>query len=119
MNTLKLNKKRIYSNFNRANKWLGIVDYKTLWIIGIYASIIFFILSKINIELQIKIYIFAFLSLPICAMFICSDINQDSVFDMFKIIVAFFIKRAIYIKEKNRLQLRKNKKSKYKKVSNI
>ena len=102
MSNYKLNKKRIYSNFNRINKWLGIIDYKTLWIIGIYSSIIIFILSKINIAMQIKLYIFAFFSLPVFAMFICSDVNQDSVFDMFKVIVKFILTKFIYVKEKNK-----------------
>jgi len=117
MLSYKVNKKRIYSNFNRINKWLGIIDYKTLWIIGIYASIIFFILSKINIQMQIKLYIFAFFSLPVFAMFICSDINQDSIFDMFRVIIAFLIKRTIYIKGKNKINLRENKNNNYKKIS--
>lgn len=115
----KFNKKRIYSNVNRQNKWLGLIDYKTLWVIGIYLSIVFFILSKIDIELQIKIYIFGFLSLPISAMFVCSDINQDSVFDMFKVIIIFFIKRAIYVKEKNKINLRKKRFNKYKNIKKI
>lgn len=95
----EINTKRIYSNFERKNKWLGLIDYKTLSLIGIYVSIIIFVLSKINIELIYKIYILAFFSIPVCAMFICSDLNQDSVFDMFVIILKYLVKKCIYVKE--------------------
>ncbi len=100
MEEYSINRKRIYSNFQRKNKWLGLIDYKTLSLIGIYISIIVLILSKLQLGLDYKLYIFAFFSLPVVAMFICSDIEQDSVFDMFIIILKFFMLRCIYTKEK-------------------
>ena len=102
-----INTKRIYANFERKNKWLGLIDYKTLSLIGVYISIIIFILSKINIELIYKIYILAFCSLPVCAMFVCSDLNQDSVFDMFITILKYLLKKSIYVKENSTIKITK------------
>lgn len=31
-----------YQNFNRKNKWMGIIDYKSLLVLVIYMFIIFF-----------------------------------------------------------------------------
>lgn len=100
MNDYSFNRKRIYANFERKNKWLGIIDYKTLCFVLGYAGIIILILSKIAIKFEYKIYLFSFLSLPIFAMFICSDMKQDSVFDMFVEILNFIIKKGVYAKEK-------------------
>lgn len=100
MNEYSFNRKRIYANFERKNKWLGIIDYKTLCFVLGYAGIIILILSKIGIKFEYKIYLFSFLSLPIFAMFICSDMKQDSVLDMFVEILNFIIKRSVYAKEK-------------------
>ncbi len=99
MNNSYINKKRIYVNFERKNKWLGLIDYKTLTFIGIYICVLLFIFTKINISLQIKFYLFVIFCIPICAMFVLSDISQDSVFDMFITIIIFFIKRGIYTRE--------------------
>ena len=44
MNEYSFNRKRIYANFERKNKWLGIIDYKTLCFVLGYAGIIILIL---------------------------------------------------------------------------
>ncbi len=106
MNEYSFNRKRIYANFERKNKWLGIIDYKTLCFVLGYAGIIILILSKIGIKFEYKIYLFSFLSLPIFAMFICSDMKQDSVLDMFVEILNFIIKRSVYAKEKRSFLLK-------------
>lgn len=94
-----INKKRIYVDFNRKSKWLGIIDYKTLTLIGIYICILLFIFTKIDVLFEIKVYLFFILCIPICAIFILSDVKQDSVFDMFVTILRYFLKKSIYVKE--------------------
>ena len=47
MNDYSFNRKRIYANFERKNKWLGIIDYKTLCFVLGYAGIIILILRNI------------------------------------------------------------------------
>ena len=36
------NKQNTYQNFNRKNKWMGIIDYKSLLVLVIYMFIIFY-----------------------------------------------------------------------------
>ena len=45
------NIKMIYSNFNRKNRFLGIIDYKSLVIFLIYVLLIYVFLEKISINL--------------------------------------------------------------------
>ena len=62
MNDYSFNRKRIYANFERKNKWLGIIDYKTLCFVLGYAGIIILILSKIAIKyIYFLFYLFLFL----------------------------------------------------------
>ena len=46
------NKQKIYKNFNRKNKWFGIIDYKSLVILVAYIFLIITILRYINIKLE-------------------------------------------------------------------
>ena len=42
-----MEKIRNYSNFKRENKWLGIIDYKSLCILLVYIFIVIFFISKV------------------------------------------------------------------------
>ena len=52
------NKVEIYLNYKRNNKWLGIIDYKSLIFICVYIFFIVSILKFIPIKLEYLIYLF-------------------------------------------------------------
>ena len=90
------NIKMIYSNFNRKNRFLGIIDYKSLVIFLIYVLLIYVFLEKMSINLEFKIYIFLFLVIPVFALFFI-NLNNESVIDTIIIMIIFLFNKKIYI----------------------
>ncbi len=91
--------KPMYANFNRENKWLGIIEYKSLLVIIIYIFIIFHIIKYINLNFEVSIYLFIFLTLPVVAA-LCVNINNESLIYSFCIIYSFFKNKKIYINKR-------------------
>lgn len=73
----KLNEQDHYSNFNRKNKWLGIIDYKSLIILLV---ILFAIWNMLGIfikkEIQ-KLYIIIVVSIPFLGLFYANRNSED------------------------------------------
>lgn len=93
-----MEKVKFYSNFKRENKWLGIIDYKSLSILLGYIALIFFLLSNINIKLEYLIYIFIFFTIPVFTVFFI-NIGNESIYDVIIIIFKFYKNKKIYIKK--------------------
>lgn len=91
-----MNEKEIYLNYKRNNRWLGIIDYKSLMFLVIYLFVIWNIINFLNINLEYKIYIFLFLSIPITVL-LCMNINSESAIDTLIIIIKFKLKSKIYV----------------------
>ena len=51
-----------YQNFNRKNKWMGIIDYKSLLVLVIYMFIIFSAIRVLNLSFKLSMYLFFFYS---------------------------------------------------------
>ncbi len=92
----RYNLRPIYCNFNRKNKWLGIIDYKSLAIISVYLIICIYLLSLIPLSMDILVYIFVFLSLPVIAIF-CVNFNNETIIDMVIIILNFLFNKKIFV----------------------
>lgn len=92
------NKVRIYFNYKRKNKWLGIIDYKTLVVIGIYIFIVISILKIIPIKIEYLIYFFIFLVVPVIAILLI-NIENDSAIDMLMIILKYSMNNDIFVKK--------------------
>lgn len=101
-----MEKKNIYYNFNRKNKWLGIIDYKSLLIIIIYIILVINIIRIFNITFDIAIYLLIFATLPVIVIFTI-DVNNETCIDMLLIIIKFFINKKIYINKKHACDLSK------------
>lgn len=91
----RINKQRVFNFYNRKNKWLGLIDYKTLLFCIIYVFIVFKIVFSFNISYITKTYIVVNMFLPL-VIFILLNIKEESVIDRLKIIILFYIKRKIY-----------------------
>ncbi|MEG1059281.1 MAG: hypothetical protein RSD14_03840, partial [Clostridia bacterium] len=84
----KINEQPIYYNYKRENKWFGIIDYKSLIAIVIYVFIIGYVLSVFSFNLEIKVYIFMALTVPVIAIS-CVNVNNESIIDVFVTILKF------------------------------
>lgn len=86
-----------YYNFKRENKWLGIIDYKTLLLLLFYIAVIVLLLKNINIKLEYLVYIFITLTLPVFII-VFINIGNESVYDVIIVLLKYYIKRKIYVK---------------------
>lgn len=106
----ELNKQYIYLNYNRKNKWLGIIDYKSLMFLTIYIFIIIDILKITHLPFQVSIYIFLFLVVPIVGV-IFINVNNEVVIDVIFLIFKFYIAKGMFV---NDMHLKKFKHIYYK-----
>ena len=92
----KINKQEIFNVYNRKNKWLGIIDYKTLVFSVIYIYLVIKIVFYFNISYTMKVYIIINFILPLL-IFIMLNINEESIIDKLYIILKFFLSRKVYL----------------------
>ena len=103
-----------YQNFNRKNKWMGIIDYKSLLVLVIYMFIIFSAIRVLNLSLKLSMYLFLFFTVPIISAVII-NVNNEVAIDVILIIIKFYIKKKIFI---NKKEIKKEKIKLYKKQVN-
>lgn len=95
------NKQVIYKNFNRNNKWLGIIDYKSLVFLVVYLFLLVTILRFLSLKLELSIYIFLFFSVPIfAAIFI--NVNNEVAIEVIFIILKFYVNKGIFTELNNK-----------------
>ncbi len=95
----RINKQRVFNFYNRKNKWLGIIDYKTLLFCVVYMFIVFKIVLSFNISYITKTYIILNMFIPVI-IFIILNLKEESIIDKIKIIILFYIRKKIYINTK-------------------
>lgn len=91
------NKQYIYKNFNRKNKWFGIIDYKSLVILILYIFCIMTLLRIINLSFEYSLYFFCFFVIPIIAVFFI-NINNDVAVDVIVIVLKYYIKKVFFVR---------------------
>lgn len=91
-----MNEKEVLMNYKRNNKWLGIIDYKSLTFLAIYLFTIWNGIDFIGITLEYKVYLFVCLSIPVTVM-LCININSESAIDVVITIIKFMFKNKIYV----------------------
>ena len=102
---------QINNIFNRKNKWMGIIDYKSLLVLVIYMFIIFSAIRVLNLSLKLSMYLFLFFTVPIISAVII-NVNNEVAIDVILIIIKFYIKKKIFI---NKKEIKKEKIKLYKK----
>jgi hypothetical protein len=91
-----MNEKEIFMNYKRNNKWLGIIDYKSLTFLVIYIVILWNILELLGIRLEYKVYAFVCLSIPVIVL-LCINIDSESAIDVVITVLKFRFKNKIYV----------------------
>ncbi len=101
----KESKIRIYANYNRSNKWMGIIEYKLLVFVLIYIFLIVKLISLFHLKFEISIYFFSVLVFPILSIALTS-INNENSLNSIKTLIAFLFKSGIYIDKKYQRNLK-------------
>lgn len=86
-------------NYNFNAKLLGIIDYTSALIDLLWAGIIFLLLNIFFKSLQIKIFIFIILVLPIIIISIVG-INGENMLNVIVYFLKFILKPKIYVYDK-------------------
>lgn len=103
---------RIYKYYKRNNKWLGVIDYKSLIVILIYFLMLILVLKIIPIPLKYKIYTFIIFFIPVLSFLFVNN-NGESSIETVIVIIKYLFFRKIYCKKENikRSGINKNIKS--------
>jgi len=96
-----------YPNLNRSNKWLGIIDYKSLVIL---LTILFAIWNILGIFLQnqlYRVYTLIIISIPILGLFYANK-SSENISNIIYTVIKYLIspKRYMYNIETNRKRLK-------------
>lgn len=83
-------------NYNFKSKLLGFIDYSTAIIDTIIGIILYFFINLIFSSINMKIYVFVSLFLPILLISILG-INKESFISVFKYMIKFIINQNIYL----------------------
>lgn len=97
VNIKKVNEQRIYSNYTKNLKFLGIIDYKSLMCIIVYVTFVLNIMRILPVSIETAVYLFIVLVIPVVAIF-CVNLHNESTIDVIFIIFEFYIKRGVYVK---------------------
>lgn len=102
LEVIKMKEEKVYffpQNYNKKEKFLGVFDYRAIFIIGILGSCAFYLLKAIEINIKIKVCIFLIFTLfPAIFMFV--GINGENMMDIMKYAIKFFIKERVYVYRK-------------------
>lgn len=83
-------------NYNFKPKLLGFIDYSTAIIDTVIGVIIYFLVNTIFNNINIKIYVFIALFLPVLLISILG-INKENFISVFKYMIKFIKKQNIYL----------------------
>lgn len=90
----------IPKNYKFNTKLLGLIDYPTAILDGIFAIILYLIIHTIFTSITTQIYCFIALFLPFF-LFSIIGANQESILSVFLYIVKFYKSQKIYLYKKH------------------
>lgn len=88
--------KKIYPDFNRENKWLGIIDYKSLIILFIYTISLWYIIGLFLEDTFTKMYILVIMTLPVFCIFY-TNISETNTTYVVYIILKYIFSKKLYV----------------------
>lgn len=86
-------------NYNKKEKFLGIVEYKLLIVVGVLCTIVFYTLKYIELNIKLKVCLFMIFS-GFPSIFVLIGVNGENMVDFIKYMFKFFIKEKIYVYRK-------------------
>lgn len=85
-----------YSNLNRSNKWLGVIDYKSLVIL---LAMFFCIWNILGLFLQnqlYKVYILIIISIPIVSLFYANK-SSENISNVIYTVIKYMVSPKVYM----------------------
>lgn len=86
-------------NYDKKEKFLGLFDYRAIFVIGILGIGIFNLLRTINVNIKLKICLFMIFTLFPTIM-ISVGINGENMIDIMKYAIKFLVKEQVYLYRK-------------------
>ena len=87
------------ANYNRKEKLLGMIEYKTLIVIGGWGGILLYLLKLFSWNWVIKLYIFLLL-FGVPAIFLLIGFNGENMLDIMMYIIKYLIAPKAYVYQK-------------------
>lgn len=87
-------------NYNFKPKLLGFIDYSTAIIDTVIGIIIYFLVNTLFSSIDIKIYVFVSLFLPVLLISILG-INKENPINVFKYMIKFIRNQNVYLYKKS------------------
>lgn len=91
-----LESNKVYRNLNRKNRFLGIIDYKTLTILLGYMWIVWKIADKIFNNAMNAVYFWIFLVIPVIGL-VYANRDEEDVSHVIYVIIKFLVSPKLYI----------------------
>lgn len=88
-------------NYDLNTKLLGIIDYSTAILNVVWSGFVFVILNSIFNSLNIKIFLFTILSLPVL-LFSVIGINGENILYVCSYLIKYLMRQKLYFYEKNK-----------------
>ena len=95
-----LESKKVYSNLNRKNRFLGIIDYKTLTIFLAYMWTVWKISEYICKSLIYRGYLWMFLVIPVFGL-VYANRNEEDIFNVIYTIIKYLVTPKLYVYKLN------------------
>ena len=87
--------RKVYRNFNRKNRFLGLIDYKTLTLLLGYMWIVWKIGSIFFTNAIYSVYFLIFLIMPVIGL-VYANRNEDDISHIMYVIFKFIISPKMY-----------------------
>lgn len=93
---MKVKERTIYSNLNRENKFLGIMDYKSLIILLVYVLGVWKLSCIIFARVLFRLYSVIILSVPLFGLFYANR-NEDNITHVIYTILKYLFSHKLYV----------------------
>ena len=84
------------ANYNRKEKFLGMIEYKTMIVIGAWGGLLFYVLKFFSCSWLVKLYVFLIL-FGIPAIFLLVGFNGENMVDVMGYLVKFAVSPKAYV----------------------
>ena len=92
----KIQEKDNYSNLNRENKWLGIIDYKSLIILLVILFIAWNVLGVFVGNQMYRIYLLIIISIPFLGLFYANK-SQENISNVIYVVLKYIVSPKLYV----------------------
>lgn len=111
-----MDEEKTFPSFRRQNKWLGIIDYKSLIVFVIYVFVIYQICNLINLSTTSLVTVLIVSIIPLFALYFVNS-KEESIIDIVYIILRFYLSNKIYyykLEKREEFEINIKRKKKFK-----